>query len=78
MSPAAATDDRYTRFFAGADGGRPCSLRVYDEAHLKSHPKQNVRRIFVDFDASTRSDGMRKNDADGCEARAVCEKAFLK
>jgi hypothetical protein len=27
-----------------------------------------VRRIFVDFDASTRSDEMRKNDADGCEA----------
>ena len=66
-SPAAA-DDLYTRFFAGADGGKPCYVRVYDDAHLKSHPKQTVRRIFVDFGVDRRSDQSRKNGADDFEA----------
>jgi len=66
--PAAAADDLYTRSFAGVDGGRPCYLRVYDSAHLKSHPKQTVRRIFIDFDVNVRSDETRKNGPDNFEA----------
>lgn len=65
---AAAADDLYTRFFAGVADGKPCYLRVYDDAHLKGHPKQRVRRIFVDFDAAVRSDTTRKNGADDFEA----------
>jgi len=69
VSPAAlAADDLYTRFFAGVDGGRPCYVRVYDDAHLKAHPKQTVRRIFIDFDVDRRSDQSRKNGADDFEA----------
>jgi len=67
-SPAAAADDLYTRTFAGAEGGKPCYLRVYDDAHFKSHPKQTVRRIFIDFDVNARSDETRKNGADNFEA----------
>ena len=66
--PAAAADDLYTRSFAGVDGGRPCYLRVYDAAHLKSHPRQTVRRIFIDFDVNVRSDETRKNGPDNFEA----------
>ncbi len=67
-SPAIAADDPYSRYFAGAAGGRPCYLRVYDDAHLKSHPKQTVRRIFVDFDVNVRSDATRQNGPDNFEA----------
>ena len=67
-TPAAAADDVYTRFFAGVDGGRPCYLRVYDDAHLRTHPKQTVRRIFIDFDANVRSDETRRNGPDNFEA----------
>lgn len=67
-APAAAADDVYTRYFAGVDGGRPCYLRVYDDAHLRTHPKQTVRRIFIDFDANVRSDETRKNGPDNFEA----------
>lgn len=66
--PAAAADDLYERSFAGVDGGRPCYQRVYDDAHLRSHPRQTVRRIFIDFDVNTRSDGTRKNGPDNFEA----------
>jgi hypothetical protein len=67
-SPAIAADDPYTRFFAGVAGGRPCYVRVYDDAHLKSHPRQTVRRIFIDFDVDVRSDETRKNGPDDFEA----------
>jgi hypothetical protein len=67
-SPVTAAGDLYTRFFAGVNGGKPCYLRVYDDAHLKSHRKQAVRRIFIDFDASVRSDTTRENGADDFEA----------
>lgn len=66
--PAAAADDIYSRYFANADHGRPCYLRDYDDAHLRSHPKQTVRRIFIDFDVNTRSDETRKNGPDNFEA----------
>lgn len=67
-APALAADDLYTRYFAGIEGGKVCYLRVYDDAHLKAHPKQTVRRIFIDFDADARSDETRKNGADDFEA----------
>jgi len=60
-SSAGAADDLYTRYFAGVNGGRPCYARSYDEAHLKAHPKQQVRRIAVDFDVNERSDPATKN-----------------
>lgn len=36
--------------FATAQGGKPCYGRTYDDAHLKSHPSQKVRRIEIDMD----------------------------
>jgi hypothetical protein len=60
---AAAADDLYTRYFAGIAGGKPCYARYYDDAHLKAHPKQQVRRIEIDFDANERSDPQTKNSA---------------
>jgi len=68
VSPAADADDLYTHYFAGVDGGNPCYVRSYDNAHLKAHPKQTVRRIFVDFGVNRRSDQSRKNGADDFEA----------
>ena len=68
VSPAAAADDIYTRYVAAPDGGKPCYLRVYDDAHLKTHAKQTVRRIFVDFDINQRSDERRKNGPGDFEA----------
>jgi hypothetical protein len=67
-APALADDDLYARTFAGIDGGKVCYVRVYDDAHLRTHPKQTVRRIFIDFDADARSDETRKNGADNFEA----------
>ena len=66
--PAAAADDLYSRTFANVDGGKPCYLRIYNDAHLRTHPKQTVRRIFIDFDVDARSDDTRKNGADNFEA----------
>ena len=68
VASAATADDLYTRAFAGVDGGKVCYVRVYDDAHLKAHPMQTVRRIFIDFDASVRSDETRKNGPDDFEA----------
>jgi hypothetical protein len=67
-APVLGADDLYTRYFAGVAGGTPCYQRVYDDAHLKAHPKQTVRRIFIDFDAGVRSDETRKNGPDDFEA----------
>lgn len=58
---AVAADDLYTRYFAGVAGGKPCYARHYDDAHLKAHPKQKVRRIEIDFDVNERSDPDGKN-----------------
>lgn len=62
-SSASAADDLYTRYFAGVNGGKPCYARTYDDAHLKTHPKQQVRRIAIDFDVNERSDPATKNSA---------------
>ena len=66
-SGAAKADDLYTRYFAGAEGGKPCYARVYDAAHLKAHPKQTVRRIEIDFDTGERTDE-KKNNAEDFQA----------
>jgi hypothetical protein len=60
---AAKADDIYTRYFGGADGGKPCYARYYGDAHLKAHRKQTVRRIEIDFDAAWREDEGGKNRA---------------
>jgi hypothetical protein len=56
LLPARASADLYVRYFAGVAGGKPCYARNYSNAHLKAHPKQAVRRIEIDFDASWRDD----------------------
>jgi len=61
--PSAAADDLYTKYFAGVAGGKPCYARSYDDAHLKSHPRQTVRRIEVDFDQGQRDDGGKNTAA---------------
>jgi hypothetical protein len=65
---AAAPDDLYTRYFEGADGGKPCYARYYDSAHLRAHPKQTVRRIVVDFDKDFGEGPAPKNSAAKFEA----------
>ena len=60
---AAKADDIYARYFGAADGGKPCYARDYNDAHLKAHRKQTVRRIEVDFDAAWREDKGGKNSA---------------
>ncbi|AXK81476.1 hypothetical protein DW352_13735 [Pseudolabrys taiwanensis] len=67
-TPATAADDLYTRYFAGAAAGKPCYARTYDDAHLKAHPKQQVRRIEIDFDVNERSDPPAKNSAANFQA----------
>ncbi len=59
--PTRAADHLYMRYFEGVAAGKPCYARYYDDAHLKRHPKQEVRRIEIDFDASWRSDENGKN-----------------
>lgn len=46
----AADEDFFTVMFAKVQGGKPCYGRTYDDAHLKDHPKQIVRRIEIDMD----------------------------
>ena len=65
---AAKADDIYARYFGGADGGKPCYARYYNDAHLKAHPKQTVRRIEIDFDAAWREDKGGKNRASDFQA----------
>jgi hypothetical protein len=58
----AETKDIYAQYFSGADGGKPCYARIYDDAHLKAHPMQTVRRLEIDFD-KTFGDTDRPNSA---------------
>jgi hypothetical protein len=63
VSAAAGADDIYAKYFSGVNDGKPCYARNYDDAHLKSHPKQKVRQIEVDFDQGWRSDESARNTA---------------
>lgn len=65
---AASADDIYTRYFAQADGGKPCYARSYDRKHMEAHPKQTVRRIQVDFDKDFGEAAGPKNTASSFEA----------
>lgn len=60
---AAKADDIFAKYFSGVNGGEPCYARSYDDAHLKAHPKQTVRRIEVDFDVNWRENESSKNSA---------------
>ena len=62
-SATGAADDIYAKYFSGVNDGKPCYARNYDDAHLKSHPKQKVRQIEVDFDQGWRSDESARNTA---------------
>lgn len=72
MAPLAARagggDNKSTFFdavFANAQGGTPCYGRTYDDAHLKAHPEQKVRRIEIDMDKTNAND--RVNTAENFE-----------
>lgn len=51
--------------FAAPQDGKPCYGRTYDDAHLKSHPSQKVRRIEIDMDKTDSNE--RENTAERFE-----------
>jgi hypothetical protein len=65
---AETADELYTRYFAGADDGKPCYAHNYDGAHLRAHPKQTVRRIRLSFDKDEGEGQGPKNTAAKFEA----------
>ncbi len=64
-SSGAIASDFFDVAFAGTQGGTPCYGRTYDDAHLKSHPEQLVRRIEIDMDKTDAND--RVNTAERFE-----------
>jgi hypothetical protein len=64
-SAAATSDDLYNSYFENVLDGAPCFARTYDEAHLKDHPAQRVRKIEIDL-SKQNSDGT-PNSADRFE-----------
>lgn len=60
-----AGDDFFVTIFANAQGGTPCYGRTYDDAHLKAHPEQKVRRIEIDMDKTDANE--RENTAERFE-----------
>ena len=68
FAAAATADDIYARYFADADGGKPCYARYYDRTHMGAHPKQTVRRIEVDFDKDFGEGADPKNTAPSFES----------
>lgn len=62
---ANAADDFFATLFANAQGGTPCYGRTYDDAHLKGHPQQKVRRIEIDMDKTDSNE--RENTAEHFE-----------
>jgi len=75
LLPVRASDDLYVRYFGGVADGKPCYAQYYNDAHLKAHPKQTVRRIEIDFDASWREDEGGKNT--GSDFQAGIAPAFV-
>lgn len=53
---AADAGGLFDSHFTKIAGGTPCYARTYDDAHLKDHPKQQVKRIEF---------GMSKTNPDG-------------
>jgi hypothetical protein len=46
----AYADSLFEKYFANADGGKPCYTRLYDAQHLRRNPNQKVRQITLAFD----------------------------
>ena len=46
----AYADSLFEKYFANADGGKPCYTRIYDAQHLRRNPNQKVRQITLAFD----------------------------
>jgi hypothetical protein len=46
----AYADSLFEKYFANADGGKPCYMRIYDAQHLKRNPNHKVRQITLAFD----------------------------
>ncbi len=65
LALAATSDDLYNSYFANVLDGAPCFARSYDDAHLKDHPAQRVRKIEIDL-SKQNSDGT-PNSADKFE-----------
>ena len=59
---AQAADDFFTTVFAKAQGGTPCYGRTYDDAHLKSHSQQTIRRIEIDMDKADANDRLNTSE----------------
>lgn len=64
-SSAATSDDLFNSYFANVLDGAPCFARTYDDAHLRDHPAQRVRKIEIDL-SKQNSDGT-PNSADRFE-----------
>ena len=65
LALAATSDDLYNSYFANVLDGAPCFAATYDDAHLKDHPTQRVRKIEIDL-SKQNSDGS-PNSADRFE-----------
>jgi hypothetical protein len=65
LALAATSDDLYNSYFANVLDGAPCFAATYDDAHLKDHPAQRVRKIEIDL-SKQNSDGS-PNSADRFE-----------
>jgi hypothetical protein len=46
----AHADSLFEKYFANADGGKPCYTRIYDAQHLRRNPDQKVRQMTLAFD----------------------------
>jgi hypothetical protein len=46
----AYADSLFEKYFANADGGKPCYTRIYDAQHLRRNANQKVRQITLAFD----------------------------
>jgi hypothetical protein len=62
---AEPSHDFFEAYFARAQNGKPCYGRTYDDAHLKAHGQQKVRRIEIDMDTTDSSE--RRNSAERFE-----------
>ena len=49
LASSAMAADLFDTHFKSIAGAKICYARTYDEAHLKTHPSQKVRRIELDF-----------------------------
>jgi hypothetical protein len=64
-SHAADSTSIFDTHFAKVQNGAPCYARAYDDAHLKAHPNQRIRRI--EFDMAVKNPDGNPNGAENFE-----------